>query len=96
MVTTITPSDLRVHWRVLRAATRQVDDLISIHPNVMHGMPVITGTRIPVVAIWGMLADGYTVKDIHEEFPHLANEQIQAASCLPIPRRGIGEGEERV
>lgn len=47
--------------------------------KVMHGQPVIKGTRIPVSLIFDYLANGYTAKDILERFPHLTPEDITEA-----------------
>jgi uncharacterized protein (DUF433 family) len=47
--------------------------------SIMHGQPIIKGTRIPVSLIFDYLADGYTVKDILDQFPHLTPEDITEA-----------------
>lgn len=47
--------------------------------SILHGQPVIKGTRIPVSLIFDYLADGYTIKDILHEFPHLTPEDINEA-----------------
>ena len=47
--------------------------------SVMHGQPIIKGTRIPVSLIFDYLADGYSIKDILDQFPHLTPEDINEA-----------------
>lgn len=47
--------------------------------HIMHGQPVIKGTRIPVAVIFDYLADGYSVKDVLERFPHLSPDDVQEA-----------------
>ena len=47
--------------------------------NIMHGQPVIKGTRIPVSLIFDYMADGFAVKDILDQFPHLTPEDINEA-----------------
>lgn len=47
--------------------------------SIMHGQPIIKGTRIPVSLIFDYLADGYSVKDILDQFPHLTPEDINEA-----------------
>lgn len=47
--------------------------------SVMHGQPVIKGTRIPVSLIFDYLADGFSIKDILHQFPHLTPEDINEA-----------------
>jgi uncharacterized protein (DUF433 family) len=52
---------------------------ISVIPDLHHGDPCITGTRIPVATILGSLADGMTPGEIVEEYPQLGEQDIQAA-----------------
>lgn len=52
---------------------------IEINPKVMAGKPVIRGTRITVDLILRQLAQGLTVKEILENYPHLKKQDIQAA-----------------
>ena len=53
--------------------------LIERNPQIMLGKPVIKGTRITVELLMRKLADGFTVDDILEMYPHLNLEQVQAA-----------------
>ncbi len=52
---------------------------ISINPNVCFGKPCIRGTRIWVSLILDFLANGMTIAEILEEYPHLIEEDIRAA-----------------
>jgi uncharacterized protein (DUF433 family) len=52
---------------------------IEINPKVMLGKPVIRGTRVTVELILRKLGEGATHKDLLEAYPHLADEDIQAA-----------------
>jgi uncharacterized protein (DUF433 family) len=52
---------------------------ISVDPNVCFGKPCIRGTRIWVSLILDFLANGMTIKEILEEYPHLTEENIRAA-----------------
>ncbi len=52
---------------------------ISINPDVCFGKPCIRGTRIWVSLILDFLANGDTVEDILEDYPHLKREDILAA-----------------
>jgi len=47
--------------------------------NILGGKPHIKGTRMSVDTIVDYLSNGYTVKDIQKDYPHLSKEQIQAA-----------------
>ncbi len=50
-----------------------------VDPKIMIGKPIIKGTRIPVDAILRRLADGMSIKDILEEYPNIAEEDIRAS-----------------
>jgi uncharacterized protein (DUF433 family) len=52
---------------------------VAVDPEIHHGEPCITGTRIPVRIIVGSLADGLTVEQIVEEYPQLSSGDILAA-----------------
>jgi uncharacterized protein (DUF433 family) len=52
---------------------------ISINPNVCFGKPCIRGTRIWVSLILDFMANGMTLKEIIDEYPHLTEEDIRAA-----------------
>jgi uncharacterized protein (DUF433 family) len=49
------------------------------NPEIMLGKPVIKGTRITVELIIRKFAEGYTVNEIIESYPHLSTKQIYAA-----------------
>ena len=65
---------MKINWR----------DYIESNPNILHGKPRITGTRIPASLILGYLAAGSTIEDIIKEYPGLLKEQIVA--CLDYAR----------
>jgi len=48
--------------------------------NVMHGEPVIKGTRIPVELVLDHLANGYLPEEIIAEYPQLTKADIKAAA----------------
>ena len=52
---------------------------IDVNPAICSGKPVISGTRILVRNILGMVAGGYTVDRILESYPELAREDVVAA-----------------
>jgi uncharacterized protein (DUF433 family) len=53
--------------------------LIERNPAVMLGKPLIKGTRITVELLMRKLADGFSVEDILEMYPHLAKVHVLAA-----------------
>lgn len=45
----------------------------------MSGAPVITGTRVPVVKILYLLKEGYTLKEISKQYPHVGVQKLKGA-----------------
>ena len=54
-------------------------DHISSQPQVCHGRPCITGTRIMVSVVLDNLAAGLTAEEIVTTYPSLTKESVQAA-----------------
>lgn len=53
---------------------------VEIRPDIMFGKPVIKGTRITVELILRKLAGGMTVEEILTDHPHLAADDVYAAT----------------
>lgn len=53
-------------------------DRIVIDPEIVHGKPVVRGTRVPVSIVVGSLAGGMTFEEIQREYD-LTPEDIRAA-----------------
>jgi len=51
---------------------------IVIDPKIMHGRPVIKGTRVPVDVILGSLVGGMSYEEIEKEYG-IAKEDITAS-----------------
>ena len=64
----------------MATATKTVDigKLITKSPNVYHGLPVIAGTKIPVMIIVGMHKEGASEADIARR-KYLTLAQVHAA-----------------
>jgi uncharacterized protein (DUF433 family) len=45
-----------------------MEDRITIDPAVMHGKPVIRGTRVTVARLVGALAGGQSAEDVQRDF----------------------------
>ncbi len=52
---------------------------ISKDPQILGGMPVIAGTRVPMARIIFLLKEGYTIGTIHDEYPHVPLRTIEGA-----------------
>jgi uncharacterized protein (DUF433 family) len=54
-------------------------DGITSDPAVLHGQPVVAGTRIPVTVVLDNLAGGVTEAQLLAEYPSLTIAGIRAA-----------------
>lgn len=52
--------------------------LITSDDSILQGKPIIKGTRISVEFILERLADGWSEKDILENYPRLTPEALKA------------------
>ena len=63
---------------------------ITKDPEIMHGMPVFRGTRVPVQTLFEYLEGGETLEDFLEGFPTvsraLALEALEEAKQLLLAR----------
>jgi uncharacterized protein (DUF433 family) len=55
-----------------------MEDRITIDPKVMHGKPVIRGTRVTVARLVGALAGGQTPDEVKREY-QVTDEDLRAA-----------------
>ena len=46
-------------------------DIIETKPNVLGGMPVFRGTRIPIERLMALFVQGYKIKDFKSDYPYL-------------------------
>ena len=60
---------------------------IVADPDVLVGKPVIKGTRISVELVLDLLAAGYTLPQIRDQYDHLTVDDIQA--CLAYAKEVI-------
>ena len=51
---------------------------VKIDPEIMHGTPCFTGTRVPVRTLFDALAHGRTVDDFLAGFPTVTREQVSS------------------
>lgn len=59
-------------------ANSVVTKRIVTDPRILMGKPVIKGTRIPVTAILGMLAEDATKQEVLDDYPDLRTQDIAA------------------
>jgi uncharacterized protein (DUF433 family) len=53
---------------------RHVAHSITIDPDIMHGIPVFRGTRVPVQTLFEYLEGGETLEDFLEGFPTVSRD----------------------
>lgn len=62
-----------------------MSERIAIDPSVHFGKPCVRGTRIPVVAVLELLAEGIGFEQIRTEYyPDLSVDDIQACIRFAI------------
>jgi len=68
----------------------RADSLVESSPDVMGGMPVFAGTRVPVSTVLGSLEEHVPLARLKASYPFLTEAHIQAAKvyCEVHPRRG--------
>lgn len=54
-------------------------DRISVDPEVVHGKPVIRGTRVTVQVILELLAAGESMDEVLGEYDELTRDDVLAA-----------------
>lgn len=54
------------------------DNLFFVDPEIMSGVPVFTGTRVPVSALLENLEAGVSLDEFIENFPTVTREQAVA------------------
>jgi uncharacterized protein (DUF433 family) len=52
------------------------NQLITIDPEILSGMPVFKGTRVPVKNLIDYLEAGDSLEDFLEDFPSVAKETV--------------------
>lgn len=65
------------------------DDARVVHsdPEIMGGVPVFVGTRVPVQSLFDYLEAGDSLEEFLEAFPTVSREQVVGA--LEIAREAV-------
>jgi uncharacterized protein (DUF433 family) len=51
---------------------------VDVDPEILGGTLVFAGTRVPIEALWGNLAEGATLDEFLDWFPTVEREQAEA------------------
>ena len=57
----------------------ELQDIISIDPEVLSGQPVFKGTRVPVESLFDHLEAGVSLDEFLDDFPSVSKQQAIAA-----------------
>ncbi|MDP0499760.1 MAG: DUF433 domain-containing protein [Verrucomicrobiota bacterium JB022] len=66
---------------------------VVVDPEILDGLPVIRGTRVPVQALFDHLEAGDSLEDFLEDFPSVTREL--AVDVLESSRRSLVESIAR-
>ena len=53
-------------------------DRIIVDPQVLVGKPIVRGTRLSVEFIVGLVAEGWTISQLLQNYPRLTEEDVRA------------------
>ena len=54
-----------------------VDDLITIDPEILGGAPVFKGTRVPIRSLFEYLENNYSLEEFLECFPSVTRDSAR-------------------
>ena len=54
-----------------------MEQAISCNPNVLGGIPVFAGTRVPVESLFDYLKHGRSIDYFLEQFPTVKRQQVE-------------------
>lgn len=57
-----------------------MNEPITMTPEILGGKPVVRDTRVSVEFVLGLLAGGWTIGDIVQEYDRITREDVEA--CL--------------
>ena len=53
-----------------------MENAIEINKNILGGIPVFRGTRVPIKNLWDYLEGGETIEIFLKGFPSVTREQV--------------------
>ena len=56
-----------------------IKDVVEVDPEKMSGVPVFTGTRVPISHLFEYLERGETIDEFLDQFPSVKREQASGA-----------------
>lgn len=68
------------------------ETVISRDPNILGGIPVFRGSRVPVVILFEYLEAGDTLDEFLDNYPSVS--KIQAIELLELAKSGVIDSSE--
>ncbi len=65
----------------------KAEEVIEVDPEKMGGIPVFTGTRVPIQNLFDCLEGGENLEEFLDQFPTVEREQVQAV--IELSRRKL-------
>lgn len=62
-------------------------DFATIDPDIMHGVPVFKGTRVPIETLFDYLSTGDSIAEFLDDFPTVPKSFVEMA--LEYSRQAI-------
>lgn len=62
------------------------EEIVTVKPDVMHGTPCCTGTRVPVQTLLDYIEEGDSIDDFLADFPSVKREQATGLLALAQER----------
>jgi len=64
------------------------NSIILTDPDILGGVPIFAGSRVPVEALWNNLEAGVSIDDFLDAFPSVTRKQVATVlSARPQTRR---------
>jgi len=69
-------------------------NIVTRDPDILGGVPVFTGTRVPVAVLFENLADGLSLDEILDSYPTLSRELAVAGQSMHL--HAIEDGDHYI
>jgi uncharacterized protein (DUF433 family) len=53
-----------------------MEPIVTINPNIMHGVPCFAGTRVELQTFFDHLEADYTIEGFLQQFPTVRRDQV--------------------
>lgn len=58
------------------------NSIITIDPEIQSGMPVFTGTRVPIKSLFDYISTGSSIENYLEDYPYVTKDQVYSLLTL--------------